>query len=100
MTHYFHEREVEQGLVEVVSTYEHESYAVFRFLKTWQSYLILKEFVIHSSYQSLQYFKYKKHINKMHARWAAYFEQFTFVIKHKSDVLNKVADVLSLEQAC
>ena len=48
----------------------------------------------------LQYFKYKKHINKMHARWAAYFEQFTFVIKHKSDVLNKVADVLSLEQAC
>ena len=46
-------------------------------------------------HQVLQYFKNQKHINKMHARWASYFEQFNFVIRHKSGVGNKVPDVLS-----
>ena len=76
-------------------SYQRELYAVLRSLKTWESYLVLKEFVIHSDYQSLQYFKFFKHINKMHARWATYFEQFTFINKHKSGVHNKVADALS-----
>ena len=31
----------------------------------------------------------------MHARWASYFEQFNFVIGHKSGADNKVPDVLS-----
>jgi len=31
----------------------------------------------------------------MHARWASYFEQFNFVIRHKSAVNNKVFDALS-----
>ena len=31
----------------------------------------------------------------MHARWASYFEQFNFVIRHKSGVDIKVSDTLS-----
>ena len=31
----------------------------------------------------------------MHARWASYFEQFNFVIRHKFRVDNKVFDALS-----
>ena len=31
----------------------------------------------------------------MHARWASYFEQFNFVIHHKSRVDNKIPDALS-----
>ena len=30
-----------------------------------------------------------------HASWVAYLEHFTFVVKHKSGVTNKVADALS-----
>ena len=43
----------------------------------------------------LKHFKNQKHINKMHARWASYFEQFNFVIHHKSRVDNKIPDALS-----
>jgi len=31
----------------------------------------------------------------MHERWASYFEQFNFVIRHKSRVDNQVPDALS-----
>jgi len=31
----------------------------------------------------------------MHARWESYFEQLNFVIRHMSEVDNKVSDALS-----
>jgi len=68
---------------------------VYSSLKTWESYLIASDFVLFSDYQSLQHFKNQRYINKMHARWASYFEQFNFVIRHKSRVDNKVSDALS-----
>jgi len=64
------------------------------FMKTWESYLIASDFMLFSDHQSLQHFKNQRHINKMHARWASYFEQFNFVICHKSGVDNRVPDAL------
>ena len=78
-----------------LSTYEQELYVIYRSLKIWESYLIANDFVLYSDYQSLQHFKSQKHINKIHARWASYFEQFNFMIRHKSGVDNKVPDALS-----
>jgi len=37
------------------STYDKELYTLFRALKTWQHYLLPKEFVIHSDHESLKY---------------------------------------------
>jgi len=68
---------------------------VYRSLKTLESYLIAIDFVLFFDHQSLQHFKNQKHINKMHATWASYFEQLNFVIRFKSRVDNKVSDVLS-----
>ena len=42
------------------STYQQELYAVFRCLKTWEAYLLSKEFIIYSDHQSLQHFRGQK----------------------------------------
>jgi len=37
----------------------------------------------------------KDKISSRHASWAAYLQQFNFVIKHKAGTQNRVADALS-----
>ncbi|XP_019435948.1 PREDICTED: uncharacterized protein LOC109342414 [Lupinus angustifolius] len=77
------------------STYDKELYALVRALQTWKHYLLLKEFVIYSDHESLIYLKGQGKLNKMHARWVEFLEQFPYVVKHKKDKANMVADALS-----
>jgi len=65
------------------STYDKELYVFVRALKTWQHYLLTKEFVIHSDHESLKYLKGQGKLNKRHAKWVEFLEQFSYIIKYK-----------------
>jgi hypothetical protein len=77
------------------STYDKELYSLVRALQTWQHYLLPKEFVIHSDHESLKHLKGQGKLNKRHAKWVEFLEQFPYVIKHKKGKSNVVADALS-----
>ncbi|KAI5405069.1 hypothetical protein KIW84_052010 [Lathyrus oleraceus] len=77
------------------STYGKELYSLVRALQTWQHYLLPKEFVIHSDHESLKHLKGQGKLNKRHAKWVEFLEQFPYVIKHKKGKSNVVADALS-----
>ena len=64
-------------------TYDRELYALVCALQTWQHYLLPKEFVIHSDYESLKYLKGQGKLNKRHVKWVEFLEQFPYVIKHE-----------------
>ena len=62
------------------STYDKELYALVRALETWQHYLWLKEFVIHTDHEFLKHLKGHGKLNKRHARWVESIEMFPYVI--------------------
>ncbi|KAG5533437.1 hypothetical protein RHGRI_027564 [Rhododendron griersonianum] len=77
------------------STYDIEFYAIVQSLKHWYSYLSQSEFILFSDHDALKHINSQDKLSSRHANWAAYLQQFTFVLKHKSGVMNKVADALS-----
>jgi hypothetical protein len=76
-------------------TYDKELYALVRALETWQHYLWAKEFVIHSDHESLKHLKGQGKLNRRHAKWVEFIENFPYVIKYKQGKENIVADALS-----
>ena len=51
--------------------------------------------MIHSDHESVKYLKSQSKLNKRHAKWVEFIEQFPYVIKHKQRKTNVVADALS-----
>jgi len=94
---YFSERL--KGAVGNYSTYDKKLYVLVRALHTWQHYLLPKKFVIHSDHESLKYLKTQGKLNKKHAKWVEFIEQFPYVVKHKSCKANVVVDALSRRHA-
>ena len=76
-------------------TYDKELYALVRALQTYEHYLVSKEFVIHSDHESLKYLKGQHKLNKRHAKWMEFLEQFPYVLKYKKGKSNVVVDALS-----
>lgn len=77
------------------STYDVEFYAIVQAVKHWRHYLFQKEFVLYTDHEALKHLQGQDKISARHASWIAYLQQFTFVVKHKSGVTNRVADALS-----
>nr|CAN74155.1 hypothetical protein VITISV_011980 [Vitis vinifera] len=62
------------------STYDKELYALVRVLETWQHYLWLKEFMIHTNHESLKHLKGQHKLKKRHAQWVEFIRTFPYVI--------------------
>ncbi|GKF30320.1 putative CCCH-type zinc finger family protein [Tanacetum coccineum] len=77
------------------TTYEKEFYVIVRALEHWRHYLISKEFILPSDHEALTYINGQHKLKPRHARWVEFLQAYTFHIKHKSGVTNKVADALS-----
>ncbi|KAK1425688.1 hypothetical protein QVD17_21043 [Tagetes erecta] len=90
---YFSEKLTESKLR--YSTYDIEFYAVVQAVKHWRHYLFHKEFILFTDHDSLRHIRSQDNVSHKHARWMAFLEKFTFVVKHKSGSLNRVADALS-----
>ena len=60
--------------------YVKELCALVRALQTWQHYLWLKEFVLHTDHESLKHLKGQVKLNKHQARWIEFIDSFPFVI--------------------
>ena len=64
-------------------------------VKHWRHYLFHREFILYADQKALKHLHSQDKISSRHASWVAYLERFTFVVKHKSDITNRVANALS-----
>nr|CAD1823400.1 unnamed protein product [Ananas comosus var. bracteatus] len=77
------------------STYDLEFYAIVQALKHWRPYLIHREFILNSDHEALRYLNSQKNLNKRHAKWSAFLQEYTFHLRHKQGIAKRVADALS-----
>ena len=77
------------------STYKQVLYAVIRAFQQWEHFLFHREFILHSDHHALKFLNSQQNISRMHGQWIMYLQKFTFVFKHRSGTMNKVADALS-----
>jgi hypothetical protein len=77
-------------------TYGKELYALVQSVKKWKHYLMVKETIIHTDPQQLQYLQSQTKLQQSrHFRWMSSLQQFHLVIKYKKGIHNKVVDMLS-----
>ena len=74
------------------NTYDVEFYAIVQSLRHWYHYLIHSDFVLYLNHEVLKHINSLGKLSDRHAKWVAYIQQFSFVLKHTFG--NRVADLL------
>ena len=64
-------------------------------LRYWRYYLLAQKFVLYSDYEALKYLNSQKKLNVRHNKWVKFLQDYIFVLRHKTEAENKVADALS-----
>ena len=64
-------------------------------LKKWMHYLLPKDFLVYTNNHALSFLNGQEKLNQRHLKWVEYLQAFTFVIKHKKGVSNKIVDAHS-----
>jgi hypothetical protein len=77
------------------STYDKEFYAIIHSLWHWHHYLLPHEFVIYSDHEAFRYLQSQKHLNFRHGQWVEFLQRYSFVVKHRVGIENKVANAFS-----
>ena len=75
--------------------YDQELYAIVQALKKWRHYLFPKEFFLYTDHEALQYLNSQGKLNQRHLKWVEFMQSYTFVLKHRSGMSNRVVDALS-----
>ena len=78
------------------TTYEKGVLCSVHAFKTWEHYLVGKEFILYSYHNALKYLNSQKRISSMHVRWSQLLLKFSFKMVHKVGTQNKVANALSI----
>jgi len=77
------------------TTFEKELYTLLQCLRHWRYYLLPQEFIVYFDHEALKHWSFQTSVNPKHAMWVEYMSEYSFVLKHKSGVEDKVADALS-----
>jgi hypothetical protein len=64
-------------------------------LKHWSSYLAYNDFILNFDHEAFKHLNSQDKFSAQHAKWAAFVQQFSFTVKHKSGALNKVTNAHS-----
>ena len=75
-------------------TYDKEFYAVVQAPRCRRHYLLPQEFILFSDHEALKYIYSQKKLNARHGQWIE-LQNYTFTLRHKAGVKNKVTDALS-----
>ena len=51
--------------------------------------------MIHSDHESLKHIRSQNKLNRRHAKWVGFIEFFPYIINHKKEKKNIIADALS-----
>ena len=88
--------EVFHGAVLNYPTYNKELYVMVQVVKKWKHYLMVKETIIHTNHQLLQYLQAQNKLQQTrHYKWMGFLQQFHLVIKYKKGNKNKLTDMIS-----